>query len=146
MRMILSVTGKAAANILKNWTALTRYSADPDLAINITKPSSRYELGQLVVTTGGSSSAKRRCIPACYNERVLRRLLAAGMLACVAWGQALEEGKRAFDAHDYAAAARFFEKASKESPACEIHFYLGLARYGQMLVDPAIIAFQEAIQ
>jgi hypothetical protein len=42
------------------------------------------------------------------------RLLIAGTLASLVWGQALEEGKRAFDAQKYAAAERLFEKAHHE--------------------------------
>ena len=61
-------------------------------------------------------------------------------------GQSLEEAKRAFDAHDYASAARLFEKAHQQSPACEILVYLGMARYRLQQTDAAVIAFQEAVR
>jgi tetratricopeptide (TPR) repeat protein len=64
----------------------------------------------------------------------------------MAWGQALEQGKRAFDAGDYGAAARLFEQAHESSPRCDILFFLGLARYRLHQVDTALIAFQSAVQ
>ncbi len=68
------------------------------------------------------------------------------MLSALAWGQALEEGKRAFDAGNYAEAARLFEKAHQSSPRCDILFFLGLARYRQKQPGAALIAFQSAVQ
>src|SRR5262245_24157722 len=74
------------------------------------------------------------------------RLLAAASLAVLMWGQALEEGKRAFDAQDYVAAERLFEKAYQKSPACEALVYLGMARYRQQQINSALIAFQQAVR
>jgi Tfp pilus assembly protein PilF len=74
------------------------------------------------------------------------RLLIAGVLVPLIWGQALEEGKRAFDAQKYTVAERLFEKAHQESAACEILVYLGMARYRQQQVNNALIAFQEAVR
>src|SRR5256886_5486613 len=56
------------------------------------------------------------------------RLLALPLVASLAWCQALDQAKRAFDSGDYAAAARLFEQAQMSSPSCEIHFFLGLDR------------------
>jgi len=72
------------------------------------------------------------------------RLFIVAFLAPFAWGQALEQGKRSFDAGDYAEAIRHFERAQQESPRCDIHFFLGLARYRLGQVDLALIAFQSA--
>src|SRR5437588_797965 len=77
---------------------------------------------------------------------MLLRLLAAGTLTSLLWCQALEEGKRAFDAGKYAVAARLFEKARQESHDCHTLLYLGLARYRLKQLDPALMAFQEAVQ
>src|SRR4051812_32850704 len=77
---------------------------------------------------------------------LLLRLFAAGTLASLAWCQALEEGKRAFDGGNYAAAAESFEQARRLSTDCNILFYLGLARYRLKQVDSALISFQEAVQ
>ncbi|MGH9720796.1 MAG: tetratricopeptide repeat protein [Bryobacteraceae bacterium] len=75
---------------------------------------------------------------------MLTRLIAILMLSPLAWGQALEQGKRAFDAGNYAEAARLFEKAHQETRRCDILFFLGLARYRMAQIDPALIAFQAA--
>jgi tetratricopeptide (TPR) repeat protein len=77
---------------------------------------------------------------------MLLRLLVAGVLVLPAGDQTLEEAKRAFDAGNYAAAARLFEKAHQVSPRCDIPFYLGLARYRLKQLDAALIAFQVAVQ
>jgi tetratricopeptide (TPR) repeat protein len=74
------------------------------------------------------------------------RILALTLIASFAWGQALEEAKRAFDKGDFAAAARLFEQAHKEAPRCEILFYLGLARYRLQQPDAALIAFRSAVE
>ena len=82
-----------------------------------------------------------------YNKQVvLLRLLAAASLVSFAWSQALEEAMRAFDAGNYSAAVRLFEKAHQESPRCDTLFYGGLARYRLQQVDSALIAFQSAVQ
>lgn len=73
-------------------------------------------------------------------------LLAVFAVASLAAAQALEDGKRAFDAGKYAVAARLFEKAREESGRCDASFYLGLARYRLKQADAALIAFQEAVQ
>ena len=81
-----------------------------------------------------------------YNSpQVLARLFAIGALACLAWGQTLEQAERAFDAGNYAEAARLFEKAHQASPRCDILFFLGMARYRLKQVDAALIAFQSAV-
>lgn len=56
----------------------------------------------------------------------------------------LERARRAFDAHKYEEAARVFEEAHQRDPACNISFYIGLARYRLHQADAALIAFQEA--
>lgn len=68
------------------------------------------------------------------------------LLASLAWGQALEQGKRAFDNGDYASATRLFEQAHKASPNCEILFFIGLARYRLKQSEPALIAFRSATE
>src|SRR5690349_21738371 len=68
------------------------------------------------------------------------------LIACSAFGQALEQGKRAFDAGNYNEAARLFEKAHQSSPRCDILFFLGMARYRLNQVDDALISFQSAVQ
>lgn len=77
---------------------------------------------------------------------VVLRLITAGTLACLAWSQALEQGKRAFDAGNYRGAEELFEKAHRESPSCDILLYLGLTHYRLKKMDSALIAFQEAVQ
>ena len=67
-------------------------------------------------------------------------------LAPLAWCQALEQAKRAFDAGNYAAAAQLFEKAHRQTPRCEILLYIGLARYRLRQVDPALISFRRAAE
>jgi len=74
------------------------------------------------------------------------RLLTAGILASLAYGQTLERAERAFDAGKYGEAASLFEKAHQESPGCESLFGLGMARYRLQQVDAALIAFQSAVQ
>ena len=44
-------------------------------------------------------------------------------------GESLKRAERAFDADQYAEAARLFEAAHERDPACNISFYSGLARY-----------------
>jgi len=61
-------------------------------------------------------------------------------------GQTLDQAKRAFEAQQYAEAARLFEEARQQDPACEISFYLGITRYRLHQVDSALIAFQEAVK
>jgi len=73
-------------------------------------------------------------------------LLALFLVATHAWGQALEQAKRAFDRGEYAAAARLFEQAQAASPACDIRFFLGLTRYRLKEVDQALIAFRSAVE
>src|SRR5262245_62513769 len=74
------------------------------------------------------------------------RVLALALAASLAWCQALEQAKRAFDKGDYATAARLFEQAHQASPNCEILFFLGLARYRLKQADPALIAFRSAVE
>src|SRR5713101_4305619 len=74
------------------------------------------------------------------------RLLAMVTLASLAWCQSLEEAKRAFDARNYAVAEKLFEKAQQTAASCDVLFYLGLTRYRLKKVDPALIAFQAAIE
>src|SRR5262245_46166414 len=74
------------------------------------------------------------------------KLIAGLLLAWCAWGQALEQAKRAFDLGNYAEAARLFEQANRAAPSCELQFYIGLARYRQGQPGDAIIAFQSAVQ
>src|SRR5512133_831933 len=68
------------------------------------------------------------------------------LFVSIAWGQALEQGKRAFDNGNYAEAVRLFEKARQSSKDCEILFFVGMARYRLRQSDAALIAFQSAIQ
>jgi tetratricopeptide (TPR) repeat protein len=68
------------------------------------------------------------------------------LLASYASAQSLEQAKRAFDAGNYAEAARLFEEASRNSPSCELQFYVGIARYRQSRPSEAIVAFQSAVQ
>lgn len=75
---------------------------------------------------------------------MLLKFTAPVLFVLVATGQTLDEAKRAFDSERYADAARLFDKARRQSTACEIPFYLGLARYRLHQVDAALIAFQEA--
>ena len=77
---------------------------------------------------------------------MLLRLIALGIVAALAWGQTLDDAKRAFDAGKYAEAARLFEKAQQESPDCEACFGLGVSRYRLQQVDAALIAFQSAVR
>src|SRR5947208_14073872 len=68
------------------------------------------------------------------------------IVASLAWGQALEEAKRAFDSGDYASALRLFEQARAKSPSCDISFYIGLTEYRLNRSDAAIIAFRSAVE
>ena len=77
---------------------------------------------------------------------MLLRLTALGILATLAWAQTLEQAERAFDAGQYAEAARLFEKAQQESPNCEARFGLGVSRYRLQQFDAALIAFQSAVR
>src|ERR1044071_6285185 len=74
------------------------------------------------------------------------RLVTLLLAVSFAWSQALEQGKRAFDAGNYAEAARLFEKAHQSSQRCDILFFLGMARYRLQQPDAALIAFQSAVQ
>ncbi len=74
------------------------------------------------------------------------RVLTCVLFVSIAWGQALEQGKRAFDNGNYAEAARLFEKAHQSSKDCEILFFIGMARHRLGESDAALIAFQSAIQ
>jgi tetratricopeptide (TPR) repeat protein len=71
---------------------------------------------------------------------------AAVLAASLAAGTTLDQAKRAFDAGEYATAAKLFEKAQQQSKGCDIGFYLGLARYRLKQTSEAIIAFQSAVQ
>lgn len=73
-------------------------------------------------------------------------VLALALVASLAWCQALDQARRAFDRGDYAAAARLFEQAHQASPSCQILFFLGLARYRLKQPDPALIAFRFAVE
>lgn len=82
-------------------------------------------------------------------KAVLAVQLSIQVFAATASGQTsgtdpLEQARRAFDAQRYAEAAQLFEAARRRDPACDISFYLGLARYRLHQVDAALIAFQEA--
>ena len=82
---------------------------------------------------------------------VLLRFLAVCSLTLLAWwpgwGQtALQQGERAFEAGNYAEAARLFEAAHKQSPRCDILFFLGMAQYRMKQADSALISFQSAVQ
>src|ERR1043166_1370622 len=77
---------------------------------------------------------------------MLPRLFTGALFVSLSWGQALEQGKRAFDAGNYAEAARLFEKAHRSSPRCDILFFLGVARYRLHEPDASLIAFQSAVQ
>jgi len=77
------------------------------------------------------------------------KLASGAILVFAAFGQttgadSLERAQRAFDAQRYAEAAQLFEAARQRDPACNLSFYLGLARYRLHQVDAALIAFQEA--
>src|SRR3954454_3831729 len=74
------------------------------------------------------------------------RLAGIVIVAALAWGQALDEAKRAFDGGDYAAALRLFEQAHAKSPSCELSFYIGLTEYRLNRSDAAIIAFRSAVE
>ena len=74
------------------------------------------------------------------------RIAAFLLVASIAWGQALDQAKRAFDRGDYAAAARLFEQAQQASPSCEILFFIGLTRYRLQQAEPALIAFRSAVE
>src|SRR3989442_616617 len=84
----------------------TRYDDCAPPQPTSSRPLRFYQHQQLTVAGFGSTIW-------IYNWEVLVRFLAVGSLALVAWGQALEEGKRAFDARNYAAAVRLFEKAHR---------------------------------
>jgi protein O-GlcNAc transferase len=83
-----------------------------------------------------------------YNKNtVLLRVLAACGVTALAWGQtALQQAERAFDAGNYAEAARLFGAAHQQSPRCDILFFLGMAQYRMKKVDAALISFQSAVQ
>jgi tetratricopeptide (TPR) repeat protein len=74
------------------------------------------------------------------------RISALALVASLAWCQALDQAKRAFDKGDYATAANLFEQAHKASPNCDILFFLGLARYRLGQTEPALIAFRSAVE
>src|SRR5262245_54947710 len=70
-------------------------------------------------------------------------LMAVGSLA---WSQALEQAKRAFDRGDYNTAIRLFRQAHQASPSCDVLFYIGLAHYRLKQIDQALIGFRSAVQ
>src|SRR6266849_2725159 len=78
--------------------------------------------------------------------RMRLRILTLALAASLAWCQALDQAKRAFDKGDYADAARLFEQAHQESPNCEVLFFLGLTRYRLKQPDAALIAFRSAVE
>lgn len=61
------------------------------------------------------------------------------------WADTLENAKRAFDAGNYALAARLFEQSQAESPRCEKLFFLGITQYRLNRPDAALVAFQSAV-
>jgi len=69
----------------------------------------------------------------------------AASLVWLLSAQTLDQAKRAFDAGDYADAARLFEKAYEASPRCDVLFYLGMTRYRLRQLDSAIMTFQGAV-
>jgi tetratricopeptide (TPR) repeat protein len=73
-------------------------------------------------------------------------VIAGILLASLVEGQTIERAKRAFDAGNYAEAARLFEEAARKAPSCELQFYIGMARYREGRPGDAIIAFQSAVQ
>ena len=75
-----------------------------------------------------------------------RSVIAILLFVSLGWGQALEQGKRAFDAGNYAEAARLFEEAHRARPNCDLQLYIGMARWRLQQPDPAIIAFQAAVK
>jgi tetratricopeptide (TPR) repeat protein len=77
---------------------------------------------------------------------VLVRLAVFITAASLAWGQAIEQAKRAFDRGDYAAALSLFEQARAKSPACELSFYIGLTQYRLNQPGEALIAFRSAVE
>jgi tetratricopeptide (TPR) repeat protein len=83
-----------------------------------------------------------------YNRKaVVPRSLAAFILLPLACAQtALQEGQRAFEAGNYAEAARLFGAAHKQSPRCDVLFFLGMSQYRLKQVDSALISFQSAVQ
>jgi tetratricopeptide (TPR) repeat protein len=102
--------------------------------------------------TGAAEMAVRRGLILLHRwgMRRVMGLLKLGLLflfATAARAQtnaALEQAKRAFDAQNYEEAARLFIAARADKPACEISFYLGMARYRLHQTDAALIAFEEA--
>ena len=74
------------------------------------------------------------------------RWVALVIVSSLAWGQELEQAKRAFDRGDYETAARLFAKIHEIDPSCDILFYLGLARYRLNQGDAALIAFRGAVE
>ena len=79
--------------------------------------------------------------------RMVPRILALAVFASLAWGQALEEAKRAFDKGDFAAAARLFEQAHQASRRaarfCSIWDWRDT---GSKKPDAALIAFRSAVE
>ena len=74
------------------------------------------------------------------------RLFSAVFAVSILYGQSLDQAKREFETGNYAKAAQLLESASKEPHACEALFYLGAARYRLKQIDPALIAFQSAVE
>jgi tetratricopeptide (TPR) repeat protein len=75
----------------------------------------------------------------------MRLGLIAITLCSVLRAQTLEEAKRAFDAGNYAAAAKKFEQAYQATHNCETLFYLGMAQYRGGQADAALVSFQGAV-
>ena len=85
--------------------------------------------------------------PAIEYESVFRRLILASSFALMASAQSvLQQAERAFETGNYAEAARLFEQAHKESPRCDILFFLGMTQYRMGQTDAALINFQSAVQ
>ena len=76
----------------------------------------------------------------------MRALMLFLGVAGLCWPNTLEDAKRAFDSNNYDLAAQLFEKAQKESPACDTLLFLGVTRYRMNQMDAALTAFQSAIE
>jgi tetratricopeptide (TPR) repeat protein len=74
-----------------------------------------------------------------------KKLLLVLVPTCL-FSQSLDQAKHEFEAGHYTTAAQFFEAAAKEPHQCEALFYLGAARYRLKQLDPALIAFQAAVE
>jgi tetratricopeptide (TPR) repeat protein len=80
------------------------------------------------------------------GKTVLFRLAVFITAASFAWGQAIEQAKRAFDRGDYPAALALFEQARGTSPSCELSFYIGITHYRLNQPGEALIAFRSAVE